>query len=188
MAFLSLLPFVIPLALDTFAMAAALGMAGCPPTARLRITALFVAFESGMPVLGMMVGRAIGQHFAWLGSVAAGTVLIGLGAVLLWRAVRAEPDADEEQARQMVTVGGLSVLVLGLSVSMDELAMGAAVGLVRTLPLGLLIVMIAVQTVIVTQIGLRLGTRIGDAWREGAERLAALLLMGLGGLLLMGRL
>jgi manganese efflux pump family protein len=46
------------------------------------------------------------------------------------------------------------------------------------------IVLIAIQTFIVTQLGLRLGSRLSDRVREGAERLAGVALTGLGLVLL----
>jgi hydrogenase/urease accessory protein HupE len=49
-------------------------------------------------------------------------------------------------------------------------------------------VLIALQTFIVTQLGLRLGSRLSDRQREGAERLAGAALTGLGPVLLAGKL
>jgi putative Mn2+ efflux pump MntP len=46
------------------------------------------------------------------------------------------------------------------------------------------IVLIAVQTFVVTQLGLRLGSRLSDRLREGAERLAGAALVALGLVLL----
>jgi putative Mn2+ efflux pump MntP len=50
---LKLLAFVLPLGLDSFAVAAAIG-ATQPVTTqqRLRISVIFVAFEAGMPLIG----------------------------------------------------------------------------------------------------------------------------------------
>jgi manganese efflux pump family protein len=39
---------------------------------------------------------------------------------------------------------------------------------------------IAVQTIVLTQLGLALGARLGARWSEGAERLAGVALMALG--------
>ena len=63
---LKLLAFVLPLGLDSFAVAAAIG-ATQPVTAgqRLRISVIFVVFEAGMPLIGLTLGsglaRAIGD-------------------------------------------------------------------------------------------------------------------------------
>jgi putative Mn2+ efflux pump MntP len=52
----------------------------------------------------------------------------------------------------------------------------------------LVITLIAVQTVIVTQLGLRFGNRLSDRLRDGAERLAGLALAGLAVALLVEKL
>jgi putative Mn2+ efflux pump MntP len=66
-----------------------------------------------------------------------------------------------------------------LAISIDELAIGFSLGLTHLPPVEV-VVAIAVQTFIVAQLGLALGARIGERWRENAERLAAVALVGLG--------
>jgi putative Mn2+ efflux pump MntP len=46
--------------LDTFAVAAALGIGGLSPRARLRVSLLMSSFEMAMPVVGLVAGRALG--------------------------------------------------------------------------------------------------------------------------------
>ncbi|WP_194892217.1 hypothetical protein [Catenulispora pinisilvae] len=46
------------LGVDTFAVAAAVGAAKVKPQVRRRITALFVAFEAGMPLVGPALAHA----------------------------------------------------------------------------------------------------------------------------------
>ena len=59
---------LLPLGLDTFALAAALGMAGLDKRDRLRVTLVFTAFEAGMPIAGMLIGRAAGAFLGtWAG-------------------------------------------------------------------------------------------------------------------------
>jgi manganese efflux pump family protein len=70
-------------------------------------------------------------------------------------------------------------VVLGVSISLDELAVGFTLDLLR-LPTLLVIVLIGAQAFLVSQLGLRLGARVGSEVREGAERLAGLALIALG--------
>src|SRR5690242_10897693 len=58
--------FVLPLGLDTFAVAAALGMRGLPARRRLRVSLLMSAFEMGMPVVGLLLGRSRGNAIGHL--------------------------------------------------------------------------------------------------------------------------
>jgi len=81
---------------------------------------------------------------------------------------------------------GLAAIGLGISISLDELAIGFTVGLLR-FPVVLVIALIGLQTLIVTQAGLRLGSRVGEAIRERAEQLAGVVLAVLGLVLLAER-
>lgn len=62
-------------------------------------------------------------------------------------------------------------MLLGISISFDELAIGFTLGLLR-LPPGLVIARIALQALVVTQLGLRLGSSLSTRLPETAERLA----------------
>jgi manganese efflux pump family protein len=54
---LKLLAFVLPLGLDSLAVAAAIGAVQAPAwRQRLRITLVFVVFEAGMPLIGLALG------------------------------------------------------------------------------------------------------------------------------------
>lgn len=174
---LKLIALVIPLGLDTFAVAAALGMAGLPSNKRLRVSALFMSFEAGMPVVGLVVGSVLSGVVGKLADFLAIAVLIGLGAFMLL-----SREGDGEASGQLLArISGLAILGLGLSISLDELAIGFVLGLVKA-PFLLAIVLIAAQAFVVSQLGFRIGSRVKDAFREASERLAgvALLLLGVG--------
>jgi len=68
---ITLLGLVLPLGLDTFAVAAALGMAGLPREQRLRVTLLFTAFETWMPLVGLVGGGAVGGALGGVADVLA---------------------------------------------------------------------------------------------------------------------
>jgi putative Mn2+ efflux pump MntP len=176
-----LVALILPLGLDTFGIAAALGMAGLKPAERARVAAIFTLFELGMPIIGLLLGRAIGGALSNLAEYLAAVALIALGSYMAW------PTDDEESERLelLARAGGIAVLGLGLSISLDELAIGFSFGLLR-LPALLVIPLIGLQAFLAAQLGLRLGSRISETLREGAERLAglALLLFGVGLLLL----
>jgi putative Mn2+ efflux pump MntP len=89
----------------------------------------------------------------------------------------------DERLSELIQLRGPGAILLGLSISLDELAIGFTLGLLRV-PAALVIVLVALQTFIVTQLGLRLGHRLSERLREDAERLAGLALIGLGLVLL----
>lgn len=171
---------VLPLSLDTFAVAAALGAAGMSPTRRLRIAILFTAFEAGMPLLGLALGAPLGHAIGASADYVAVGVLILFG---IYTVLSGERDEQETLSRiKQPHLAG--TILLGVSISLDELAVGFTFGLLR-LPVALVIILIAGQAFVAAQLGIRLGTRLSDRLREGAERLAGAALAALGLVLLL---
>jgi putative Mn2+ efflux pump MntP len=168
---LKLLLVVLPLGLDTFAVSAALGVAGLSPSRRLRTSAVMTAFEVAMPIVGLVIGLGAGRV---LGSAAGDLALAALAAVGIYILV----SRDEPSSGKLVSAGGIALLGLGLGVSLDELAIGFSIGLLGV-PAGLAVTMIGIQAFAVSQLGLRLGARVGERVREGAERLAGVALIAL---------
>ncbi|HSS95262.1 MAG TPA: manganese efflux pump [Candidatus Dormibacteraeota bacterium] len=172
---------VIPLGLDTFAIAAAIGMTGLTGRQRLRLSAVFAAFEAGMPIVGLLIGASLGTVIGSLSEYLAIAALAVIGLYMLFG-----PD-DEERVKKLAAAGGPAMIGLGLSVSLDELAIGFSLGLLNV-PIVPAIVLIAAQAFIVSQVGFALGGKIGDATREGAERLAGAVLLAIAGVLLVTKI
>jgi len=165
---------LIPLALDTFALAAALGMAGLESRDRLRVTLVFTAFEAGMPILGLVIGRAAGSLLgAWAGY--GGIAFLLVAGALLLRPGRDEHD-ERRRLRLLAHARGLAIVDLGLSISVDELTIGLSAGLLG-LSILLVVVWIGVQAFVAAQVGLRIGASLGDEARERSEQLAGVMLI-----------
>jgi len=170
---------ILPLAIDTFVLSTALGVAGVAKQARLQTVLILTAFEAGMPVVGFLVGAGVGGVLGRWTDYLAATVLAGAGLWML-RPGGAEEEEAEQNVRLLESARGWGILVLGLGISIDELAIGFGVGLLG-LPLLLLVGLIAVQAFIAAQLGMRLGSHLADTTRQAAERIA-------GGLLLLAAL
>lgn len=174
---------ILPLALDTFAVSSAIGLTGLTRRQRLRLSVVFAAFEGGTPAAGVLLGGPLGHVLGSAADYVAIAILIGFGAFTLLRG-----DGDEgRQASRLATAHGAALLLLGLSVSLDELAIGFTLGLLH-LPVLPVLIAIAVQTFLVSHLGFRLGASLSGRFREGAERLAGVALIGLGLILLAERL
>ena len=173
---LKLLAFVLPLGLDSFAVAAALG-ASQVTTAwqRLRISLVFVIFEGGMPLIGLAVGSALARGIGRIADYLAAAAVIGIG---IWMLLAGNED-EEDKASRIMTSRGLALVGLGISISLDELAVGFSIGLVR-LPVSAVIAAIALQAFVAAQLGLAIGAKIAERWRERAERVAGIALILLG--------
>ena len=173
-----LVALVLPLGLDSFAVAAALGLLGPPPGRRVRISLVFCGFEVGMPLIGLVLGAPLGRAIgSGAGDLAIG-LLIALGLFTLYEGIRGDGE-DDRRVAELAEARGPRMLLLGLSISLDELAIGFTLGLLH-LPAGLVLGVIAAQTLVLTQLGLALGARLGARWSERAERLAGVALTTLG--------
>jgi putative Mn2+ efflux pump MntP len=178
-----LILFVLPLGLDTFAVSGALGVAGLPRRQRLKVCLLLSGFEMAMPVVGLLAGHALGHAIGSAADFIAAAALFALG---LWMLL----DCDEDEAGRvsaLVANSGIALLGLGISISLDELAMGFTIGLLH-LSIVLAVVLIGAQAFLVAQLGLRLGARLGASPRATSGRVAGLALLGLGVLVLVEKL
>ena len=165
---------LLPLGLDTFALSAALGVAGLEKADRLRVSLLFTVFEAGMPILGILVGQAVGRIVGgWAGY--GGIVLLLIAGILLLRPGQDE-DAEGRRLKLLAQARGLAIIDLGLSISVDELTVGLSAGLLA-IPLALAVIWIAIQAFLVAQVGLRFGHRLGEELRERSEQAAGVALI-----------
>jgi putative Mn2+ efflux pump MntP len=149
-------------------------MRGLPPRRRLRISLLLSSFEMAMPVVGLLLGHALGR----LVGNAADYVAIGVLALLgTWMLVH-EDDGESAKVGQLASGHGFALVALGLSISLDEFAIGVAIGLLH-LSFWLVVALIGAQAFLFAQVGLRLGAHLNETLREHAEQLAGLALVGL---------
>lgn len=165
---------LLPLALDTFALAAALGVAGLERRDTLRVALTFTVFEAGMPIVGLLAGRAVGGFLGeWAGY--GGILFLFIAGVLLLRPGKDE-DADERRLKLLAHARGLAIIDLGLGISVDELTVGLSAGLLG-LPIAITVIWIAVQAFAAAQLGLRFGARLGQEVRERSEQAAGVALI-----------
>ncbi len=167
-----LIALVLPLSLATFAVSTALGVAGLPARDRWRLSLILCGFETVMPIIGVLGGAMVGHAIGDFADYLAAAVLIGAGVLMLHG-----DDSDQEALAQQMR--GLAMIGVGVSVSLDELAIGLVIGLLR-LPVVLVALLIGAQALLASQLGVRIGARLGDELRERAEQVAGALLVVLG--------
>lgn len=158
--------FVFPLGLDTLAIAVALGLRGFRPW---RPALLFTVFETIMPIFGIVLAREIGARFETAAVVTGGIVLIAVGFHAIWEAV----EGEEEEAERVSFTSWKTTLAAGLAISTDELAAGFPLGISR-LPIGLVLLVIAAQTFVMTTFGVIVGNRVGSGVAHGVSRYAGI--------------
>jgi len=160
------LAFVVPLGLDTLAIAIALGLRGFRPW---RPALLFTAFETLMPVFGTVLARVVGARFETAAVLVGGLLLIAVGL----HAIREAVSGEAEEAGH-VSFGSLrSTLLAGVAISTDELAAGFPLG-VSGLPVAMVLLVITVQTFLVTVFGVTVGNRVRAGVARGVSRYAGI--------------
>ncbi|MFN2451371.1 MAG: manganese efflux pump MntP family protein [Candidatus Dormibacteria bacterium] len=170
---------ILPLSLDTFALAAALGVVGIPAERRRRTSLVLAAFEAGMPIVGFFIGGAVGHVIGYFAGWTAIAFLVVAGALMLRPG---DEDKEEGRLRLLARAQGFAVVDLGLAISVDELAIGFSIGLLG-LPLLVAVAWIGVQAFAAAELGMRVGARIGEELRERAEQLGGVALIAMAGVL-----
>jgi putative Mn2+ efflux pump MntP len=212
MLILQLLLFVLPLGLDTLGISISLGMksygydslshtyeeraSSLPPW--LPTAILFSLAEMLMPIIGLVIGYAASLIVSSLMHYVGALLLIGVG---LWelreeglellnkrkkQEVKTHQHTESVPQSQRISFQWGQQLLLALSISLDELAIGFSLGSVSSRgiisPITLCI-LIGIQGFFMTIIGLSLGrtlrTRLKPL-KEWSELLSAFLLIGLG--------
>ena len=176
---LALVLVAVSLGLSNFAAAVGIGVSGIDARTRLRVGVVFGLFETGMPILGLLLGRSLvtnlGHAAHWIGAA----LLIATGGYAVIQAIRSRA-SDDGQAP--ATPGGQRtgrLLVTGAALSIDNLAVGFALGTFHV-TLALAAIVIGAISVGMSLLGLELGNRIGTRTGERGELLGALVLIGVG--------
>ncbi len=166
--------------LDNFAASIAIGLAGVDRRVRLRIAVVFGAFEAGMPVIGLLIGRGLSGSLGHQAHIVGGGLLIAAGAQMGVYALRS--GAGDPSALAGAPLGRLILLAAGLSI--DNLIIGFALGAHRS-PLVLAVVLIGVISVSLSLLGLELGHRVGRSMEQGSGLLGAAVLVAVGAAILL---
>jgi len=185
---LALLLVAVSLGLSNFAASVGLGASGVDRRTRLRVGLVFGFFETAMPIIGLLAGRgaagALGHATRWLGA----GLLIATGIYSLAQALRSardaagagaqsEPPQSASPQSEPQPLGRL--LVTGLALSVDNLAVGFALGAVHvSLPVA--VIVIGAVSVTLSLLGLELGHRLSTRIGGRGEVLGGLVLIGVG--------
>jgi putative Mn2+ efflux pump MntP len=136
-------------------------------------------FEMAMPVVGLLLGHALGHLVGNAADYLAIAVLVLPGA---WLLVHEEED-ESERVAQLAAGQGVALVALGISISLDELAIGFTIGLLH-LSFWFALILIGAQAFLFAQLGLRLGAHLNETLRDRAEQLAGVVLLALAVLLI----
>jgi manganese efflux pump family protein len=173
----SLLALAVGLAMDATAVAAARGAAAreLRPRDVARVALIFGGFQALMPLVGWLLGSAIGRAIAaWDHFVAFG-LLSAIGVHMLLEARRSQ----RASSARADAFGLRPLLVLGVATSIDALAAGVTLPMLGA-PLPLSVAAIGVTTAVLAALGLYAGRRAGAALGRRLDVAGGVILILLG--------
>ena len=176
---LALLLVAVSVGLSNFAAALSLGVSGVDGRARLRVGLVFGLFESGMPVVGLLIGRQVAGDLHATARWAGGALLAAVGLYTLIASLRDVRDTRPGYAEPPSGYGLGRLMLSGLALSLDNLVVGFALGALQVeIVIGALV--IGAVSVTVSLIGLELGARIGLWAGRRGDQLGGVVLVGVG--------
>jgi len=174
----ALLAVAVALGLNNFGAAVAIGVGGVDRRTEIKVATVFGLCDVVMPAIGMLIGTGLagplGSAARWAGAgILFVTALWGLVEVLR---------GDDDTPRIW---HGWRLLVSGAALSLDDLAVGLALGTVR-FPILLAVTAFGLMSFVMSIIGLQLGAKLGVVTGERGELVAGVMLIGLSGVMAAG--
>jgi len=161
MSFLALFALACALAMDAFAVAIAVGIAlqRASPRQTFRLTWHFGLFQALMPIIGWLGGSAVSGLIQSYDHWIAFALLAIIGGNMIREARK-----EKEERREKDATRGLSLVVLSVATSIDALAVGFSMSLLKT-PIVLPAVVIGLVAAVATALGLHLGRLVASGKR-----------------------
>ncbi len=171
---LALVLVAVSVGLSNFGAATAIGVSGVERNLRLRVALIFGTFEAAMPIVGLLVGRSVAHDLGGTAKLVAGGVLCLTGAYTLFRELVLRPPTTRAAGPSTTRL-----VVLGAALSIDNLAIGFALG---TYQVNLVVaaLVIGVISVALSLVGLELGSRLGERLGRGSELISGAVLFAVG--------
>src|SRR5512135_2206035 len=178
MSLVMVLGLAIALAMDCFAvsMGLACGSKGLTGRQAARMAIFFGAFQFGMPVLGWFAGETVVRLMKGVDHWIAFGLLVAIGGKMLYEAFHL---SEEEKACRPDQTRGARLLLLSVASSIDALAVGLSLGVIKA---GILYPasVIGAVSFVMTVAGARLGPAVGKAAGRRAELIGGLILIAIG--------
>jgi len=171
---LALALVAVSIGLDNFGAAMVIGVSGVDRRLRLRIAVIFGVFEAAMPLLGLLVGHALVHDLGDSTKLVAGTVLCLVGAYTVVSEL-----LGSHRTSKPIPPTTKRLIVLGAALSIDNVAIGFALGAYHVNVL-VAAVVIALVSVALTLVGLGLGSRLGERLGQRSELVGGVVLFSVG--------
>jgi putative Mn2+ efflux pump MntP len=162
------------ISLDNFAATLALG-GQTSPRRRLPVALIFASWGGLFPMLGILLGRSVLRAVEAYATLAGSAVLVLLGAWTIVSGLRGGSGSRRKKIVQSIS----ALALLGMTLSLDNLVVGVALGLHGAAPL-VIGAMVATMVFVSSFTGLLLGRTGFERWGGPTEIAAGLLLVGIG--------
>ena len=172
---LTLLLVGLSVGLGNFAASVAIGIGGVSKSLRLKIAVIFGLFETGMPIIGLIIGHKTAQSLGGHANLIGGFLLGLTGVYLIVSSLKRTDDKKVSQASH----GWGKLLIAGLSLSIDNLIVGFGLG-THHQSLLLAAIVIGVTSVSLALLGLEIGNKLNSKAEEYSELLSGLILIIVG--------
>ncbi len=186
MSILELLLVAVGLSMDALAVAICKGLKlkKFDWSKALLVAVFFGGFQAAMPLIGWLLGTSfahlINSFDHWLAAI----ILFYLGGKLVYDACKKE---EECEACHLNRFDWQELTLLSLATSIDALAVGISLAFlqIKILPA---ITVIGMTTFILTILGVWLGQRFGDKFKDAAELSGGIILIIIGAKILLSHL
>lgn len=176
MDLLPILGIAFGLAMDAFSVAVATGICLGKVTARqaFRLSFHFGFFQFGMPVLGWVAGSLVSEQIRSFDHWLAFGLLAFIGGKMIWEAIHSEDECVRGDPTK-----GLSLVMLSVATSIDAFAIGLSLAL---LGVSVLVPSLVIGAVAgnMTLLGLQIGKRAGNLLGRRMEIVGGLVLIAIG--------
>src|ERR1700749_335175 len=168
----------VALGLNNFGAAIAIGVSGVNRRTELKVARVVGVGDVVVPAAGMLIGTGLAGPLGSAAHWAGAGILFATAVWGLIEALRGDDDAPK-------IWHGWRLLVSGAALSLDDLAVGLALGTVR-FPILLAVTAFGLMSFIMSIIGLQLGAKLGTVTGERGELVGAGRLVCLSGVMAAG--
>ncbi|MGM7721856.1 manganese efflux pump MntP family protein [uncultured Metabacillus sp.] len=169
---LTLLIMALALGMDAFSVGLGMGLIRLKARQIFYIGITIGIFHIWMPLVGMLIGKALSDTFGTIATLLGGGLLILLGVQMVFASFK----KDE---KPLITPVGFGLIVFALSVSLDSFSVGLSLGIYGAKTV-LTVVVFGIVSMVLTWIGLLTGKRV-QAWLGSySEALGGSILLAFG--------
>ena len=163
--------------MDALAVAIATGIALGKVSGRqtFRLSFHFGLFQFLMPVVGWLAGLSVERYLSGYDHWLAFGLLGFIGGKMMYEALR----GGEGESAAADPTRGVSLVLLSVATSVDSLAVGLSLGVLRV-RIWYPAVVIGIVAAALTAIGMHLGAPLGNRFGRKMELLGGLVLIGIG--------